>query len=73
MAIQQSKCSCGRAVEIRTGTDVIATMRMDGKQAVYPEDTDKWYSIFTCRSCRRPLSKTCAEYQYEENPEGTTA
>ena len=68
MAIQQSKCSCGEAVEIRTGTDKIATMRTDGKQAVYPDDTNKAYSIFRCKTCLQPLDQTCPGYEYGESP-----
>ena len=65
MTIVQSKCSCGTPVEVRSGTDAISSMRTDGKQAVYPEDPKKNYSIFRCKNCMQPASETVPGYQYE--------
>jgi hypothetical protein len=63
--IIQSKCSCGTPVEIRTEEDAISKMRRDGKQAVYPDDKNKNYSIFRCKNCLEPLHVTVPEYEYE--------
>lgn len=62
MPVIQTACSCGKAVEVRTGADADPNYRKDGKQAVYPGESG--YSIFRCRACLQPLSETCAEFAY---------
>lgn len=64
MPIIQTACTCGKLVEIRTGSDSKFSNRNDGKQAVYPGE--EGYTIFRCQDCRQPLNETVDEYAYEE-------
>lgn len=64
MSIIQTQCICGTKVEIRTGPDVICTMRSDKLQAVYPDDEKKHYCIYRCRGCLQPMHQTVKEYAY---------
>lgn len=64
MSVTQTQCTCGKEVEIRSGVDVIFTMRGDRLQAVYPEEVGKHYSIFRCKSCLEPLHQTVEQYHY---------
>lgn len=66
MSITQTNCTCGILVEIRTGKDVICTMRSDRKQAVYPDDENKHYTIYRCRSCLQPLHTTVIIFDYSD-------
>ncbi len=64
MAILQTQCTCGIKVEIRSGQDVICSMRSDRLQAVYPDDETKHYCIYRCKKCLQPLHTTVKEYEY---------
>lgn len=62
MAVIHTNCTCGKAVEIRTGKDSDSRYRKDGKQAVYPGEDG--YCIFRCRQCLEPLSETVPAFAY---------
>ena len=68
MAVIKTSCECGQAVEIRTGSDSTSSFRTDGKQAVYPNESG--YCIFRCKSCRKPLDKTCPAFSYDKRGAG---
>lgn len=65
MALIRTNCTCGKAVEIRTGQHADNRYRKDGKQAVYPGESG--YSIFRCGQCLEPLSETVPAFAYEES------
>lgn len=65
MAIIADKCKCGQPITVRTGADSTSKFRVDGKQAIYPDDLDRNYTIFRCKSCLEPVSETVASFNYE--------
>jgi hypothetical protein len=64
MSITQTQCTCGTKVEIRTGPDMICSMRSDKLQAVYPDDEKKHYCIYRCKTCLKPMHETIKDYAY---------
>lgn len=63
MAIIHTNCTCGKAVEIRTGSDANSNYRKDGKQAVYP--CEGGYCIFRCSQCLEPLHQTVPAFAHQ--------
>ena len=68
MAIENTECSCGEKVTVRTGSDAKTMERKDGKQVVYTGDENKYsnkeYDIFRCQGCGKPINETCKAAAY---------